>query len=113
MQIPADKRIKRYELTFLIAANLTGEEVKQIESSVEALIKKHNGTSVSQEDWGKKPLAYLIKKASKKHVEAVYKHWVLDFETKDAYKFDKELFLIQTIVRHLFVVATEESGAQE
>lgn len=113
MQIPADKRIKRYELTFLIPANLTGEETKQIESSVEALTKKHKGSVESQDDWGKKPLAYMIKHVGKKHVEAVYKHWVLEFETTKAYTFEKELKLTPGIIRYLFVVATEETTAQE
>lgn len=114
MQIPADKRIKRYELTYLIPANLTGEETKQIESSIEALVKKNKGSVISQEEWGKKGLAYQITHTGKKYTEAVYKHWVVEFETTSAFTFEKEFRLIQAVIRHLFVVATETAeGATE
>ena len=111
MQIPADKRIKRYELTFLIPTNLTGEEVKQIDSAVETLIKKHEGSAITQEEWGKKPLAYQIAHSGKKYTEAVYKHWILEFETKKAYTFEKEFYLLPKVIRHLFVIATETDGS--
>lgn len=107
MQIPTDKRVKTYELTYLISGSLTGDEVQSITASVEKLIAKHKGSIKNQEDWGKKPMAYMIKHAGKRHTEAVYKHIIVEFETHNAFAFEKELYLNQELLRHLFVIAAE------
>ncbi|MDQ5951466.1 MAG: ribosomal protein, partial [Patescibacteria group bacterium] len=44
MQIPQDKRVRQYELTYLVPASLTNDEVSQVEAAVEKLVKKHKGT---------------------------------------------------------------------
>ncbi len=105
MQIPKDKRVKLYELTVLVSAALTGEEVQRIEASIEKLVTKHKGSLKNKEDWGKRELAYTIKHAGKRHKEAIYKHLVLEFETSAAFAFEKELYLNQELLRHLFVIA--------
>lgn len=112
MQIPSDKRVKLYELTFLVSAALTGDETQSIDAAVEKLISKHKGTIKNREDWGKRPLAYTIAHAGKKHTEAVYKHWVIEFETSQAFTFEKDLYLNQEVIRHLFVTATKTTDAK-
>ena len=113
MHIPSDKRTKLYELTYLVSAQLTSDEVKQIDSAVEKLLTKHKGAVKNKEDWGKKPMAYSIKHAGKRHNEAVYKHVVVEFETSAAFAFEKDLYLNQSIIRHLFVVADETSSKKD
>lgn len=113
MKIPSDKRTKLYELTYLVSAQLTSDEVKNIDSTVEKLITKHKGSVKTKEEWGKRPMAYTIKHAGKRHDEAIYKHMVVEFETSAAYVFEKELNLIQTLLRHLFVIAQESGPKQE
>lgn len=105
MQIPQDKRVRQYELTYLVPASLTNDEVSQVETAVEKLVKKHKGTIVSTEDWGKKTLAYTIQTGGKRHTEGVYKFLVLEFDTAHTVAFEKDVFLNQTIIRHLLVVA--------
>lgn len=110
MQIPQDKRVRQYELTYLVPASLTNDEVSQVEAAVEKLVKKHKGTTVSKEDWGKKPLAYTIQVGGKRHNEAVYKFVVLEFDTAHTVAFEKDIFLNQTIIRHLLVVVEPEKA---
>jgi small subunit ribosomal protein S6 len=112
MHIPSDKRSKLYELTYLVSAQLTSDEVKTIDSAVEKLITKNKGVVKNTEEWGKKQLAYTIKHAGKKHNEAAFKHCVIQFETDKAFAFEKELYLNQSVLRHLFVIA-EEAPAKE
>ncbi|PIY79082.1 MAG: 30S ribosomal protein S6 [Candidatus Pacebacteria bacterium CG_4_10_14_0_8_um_filter_43_12] len=108
MEIPVDKRVRQYELTYLVPATLTSDELKQVETSVEKLVTKHKGKVVSSEAWGKKTLAYAIKVGGKRHNEAVYYHLVLEFETTQTVDFEKDIFLTQTIIRHLLVIAEEK-----
>ncbi len=107
MQIPHDIRVKKYELTYLISPQLTSDEVRVIAAAIEKSVKRFEGKIVSQEEWGKKQLAYTIKHSSKRYTEAVYKHLVLQFETKNVLEFEKELHLNQHLLRYLLVIATE------
>lgn len=107
MQIPTDKRVKTYELTYLVSGSLTGDEVKSIATAIEKLIAKHKGSIKSQEDWGRKQMAYAIRHAGKRQTEALYTHTVIEFETHEAYSFEKDLYLNQDLLRHLFVIAAE------
>lgn len=105
MQIPQDKRVRQYELTYLVPASLTTDEVNQVDAAVEKLVKKHKGSVISKEDWGKRTLAYTIHTAGKHHTEAVYKFLVVEFETSNTVAFEKDIFLNQSIIRHLMIIA--------
>ncbi|MFZ5376269.1 MAG: 30S ribosomal protein S6 [Patescibacteria group bacterium] len=111
MKIVKEANKRQYELTFLLDPTLTDTERKDIEKKVQSLVKKHHGDVISEEDWGKKTLAYTIKKKGKKYQEATYSHWVVEFVSTEAPEFEKDLFLNQDIVRHLLVLAEEDSVA--
>lgn len=104
MKLVEDKRIRNYELTYLLAESLTSSEVATAKSAVEALLKKHSIKILSKEDWEKKYLAYPIKYKSKKQYEAYYIHLVLEANAVEMPKFEKDLFLNQDVIRHLVVV---------
>lgn len=108
MKILAVEKKKDYEFTYLIPGVYTNSEVKKAKDAVLDAIKKNGGEVVSEEDWGKKRLAYVIKKAGKKHEEAFYTHMIITFPSENVQKFEKEIYLNQTIIRHLLVVATDE-----
>lgn len=110
MQIPQDKRVRQYELTYLVPASLTNDEVNQVKTAVEKLVTKHKGKVVSTEDWGKKTLAYTIQTAGKRHTEAVYTSLVLEFDTAHTVPFEKDIYLNQSIIRHLLVVAEPDKA---
>lgn len=105
MHIPQDKRVRQYELTYLLPAGLTSDELNQADTAVEKLVKKHKGSVISKEDWGKRTLAYTIQAGGKRHTEAVYRFTVLEFDTANTVAFEKDIFLNQSIIRHLLVIA--------
>lgn len=105
MHIPQDKRVRQYELTYLVPASLTSDEAASVKTAVEKLVKKHKGSVISQEEWGKRNLAYTIQVGGKRHTEAVYTHVVLEFDTAHTVAFEKDIYLNQSIIRHLLVVA--------
>jgi small subunit ribosomal protein S6 len=105
MKLVKDKRVRVYELTYLLPVALTSSEVTQAKEAIESLLKKHKITITSQEDWGKKFLAYSIKYKSQKQNEAFYVHMVLEAQSDAISNFEKDLYLKQEIIRHLLVVA--------
>jgi len=110
MKIPSTTRTQKYECTYLIPVGLTTDEQKSVTDKVAALIKKLKGSLITTEDWGKKVLAYTIKKEGKRHTEALYTHLVIEFPTSSVSAFDKDLYLIPELIRHLVVIAVETDG---
>jgi len=113
MELVKDKRVRKYELTYLLPVALSSSEVASAKEAIEALLKKHKITIVSQDDWGKKFLAYPIKYKSQKQHEAFYTHIILEAESAKMPKFEKDLYLKQEVIRHLIVVAEGETKATE
>lgn len=107
MELVKDKRVRKYELTYLLPEALSSSEVAKAKEAIESLLKKHKVTIVSQEDWGKKYLAYPIKYKSQKQYEAYYTHVSLEAEASTMPKFENDLYLQQEIIRHLVVLAED------
>ncbi|HCC84838.1 MAG TPA: 30S ribosomal protein S6 [Candidatus Pacebacteria bacterium] len=95
----------QYELTFLVPPGYTETELDTIKKEVETLVKKHAGKIEKQEDWGKKPLAYKIKKTGKIIEEANYFYFEISFDPAKAQAFERDLYLVTKVLRHLFVIA--------
>jgi ribosomal protein S6 len=68
----------RYELLMLAVPEITQDETKGLETSVEKIIKNAQGSMISFERWGKYRLAYPVKK----HDYGIY--FLVRFEMKDA-----------------------------
>lgn len=107
MKLVKDKRIRNYELTYLLPEALTSSEVATAKSAVEELLKKHSIKILSTDDWEKRSLAYPIKYKSKKQYEAYYTHLVLEADATSMPKFENDLFLNQDVIRHLVVVTKD------
>ena len=113
MDILVSARVRQYELTYLMPGSLSSSEVSKTNEAVEKLLKKHSIKILSQNDWGKKNLAYPIKFKSKKNYEAFYNHLVLETDASKIGEFEKGLRLIQEVIRHLIVLAEEETSSIE
>lgn len=111
MKLMTTAKTNAYELTYLVSGGFTDSEVKNVQETVRGLVKKHKGTLVSETAWGKKPLAYSMRKGGKNHTEAYYLHLILEFPTEETQAFEREVYLDANILRHLFVVA--DKGAKK
>lgn len=104
IELVAYTPVRSYELTTLVEPALTETELSNVKETIEKLVKKHKGTVSSQDDWGRKPLAYKIKAHKKSFTEALYLHWVLEFNADQAQAFERDIYLNNDVIRHLFVV---------
>jgi small subunit ribosomal protein S6 len=57
--------MRRYEVVFIVHPDLTDEELKAVADRYGELIAAQKGTVIKTEDWGRRKLAYDIKKQSK------------------------------------------------
>lgn len=113
MKLVTATKTKLYELTYLVAGSLTDSELKKAQEAVQALVKKHKGTIKSEEVWGKKFLAYVIRQGSTKHKEASYIHLVMEFAASKVSTFEKDVYLEDQVIRHLLVAAEADQPAEE
>ena len=56
-----------YESIFIINANLTDDETNGVIKKMQDVVAKQGGEMLKFEDWGKKKLAYEIKKQKRGH----------------------------------------------
>lgn len=105
MKLIADAREREYELTFLVPASLTTAEAKKTLDGVVALIEKHKGKVISQTDWGKKDLAYIIKKRGTRYHEANYHHIVFSLKAAKLSDVNRDLVLSPDLIRSLVVTS--------
>jgi small subunit ribosomal protein S6 len=113
MQIPADTRVRVYELTYLLPVGLTDSELSARRDEIAAIITNNGGEILETDEWGKKELAYTIQYNGKRHTEAQYTHLKVQFEASAVQKCDRALRLEGNLMRYLLVVAEEVAEKTE
>jgi small subunit ribosomal protein S6 len=107
MKIPADKTTRSYELTYLVPPTYSESERSSINDAVTKVLDKYQVEVQNTEDWGKRELAYSIRHGSQAQDEAYYTHIVFVADPDNVQELEKEIYLIDEIMRHLLVVAEE------
>jgi len=54
--------VRNYEVVFIAAPTLTGEELESFINHAQTVVESKNGKVVKVDNWGKKSLAYKIKR---------------------------------------------------
>jgi len=68
---------RHYELIYLLKQDASEEQIANIQTRLAgALRDSFNGSIIKEESWGKRRLAYTIKKGSEKHNRALYQHMI-------------------------------------
>lgn len=90
--------MKEYELTVLIHPDLE-VDLEAALSKVRTLITSNGGKIVSEDNWGKKKLAYRIKGED----FAVYVAFVAELPAQSVLKISNTLNITDEVLRHLLV----------
>lgn len=91
----------QYELTFILPTELTPAKEKSLLAKLTNFVEKEGGKIVKDKEnmWGKRPLAYPIKKRS----EGVYFLWELELPTQKVAQVNRMLEVEEDVLRHLLV----------
>ncbi len=103
---------RQYALTYLLAGAMTQHQADESKVKVEAILSKHKAKVLKTDEWGKKPLAYIIAHDGKKHKEAYYYHLIFSLESLTAPVLERDVYLMPEIIRHLMVVDTTDTKAE-
>ncbi len=105
IEIIEDKQTRKYELTCILAAEYTKSELDELQADLTELLEDKEAEVDKKEDWGKKELAYTIRKEGKAYDEGYYLHWVFTADPGQINSIKKALNLKERVIRKLLVVA--------
>ncbi len=91
--------MRQYELTLVLDPELTSENQKKVLAKIKKLITSFKGKAGKGEDWGKKTLAYPIKKKT----SGVFHLFKLDLPGESVKGLDQKLRLEDNLIRFLLV----------
>lgn len=101
----SDKKL--YEVTVVMPAAGEGAKVEDVLEAVEKLFSKLSIDMVSDESWGEKSFAYLLKK----HDKGNFHHYCIKATHKASLDLNQQIKHVPGILRWLIVLADEQTGA--
>ena len=90
---------RKYEIGFIINPEATEEDVKKVVDNVSQIIKKDKGIVENVDEWGRKKLAYPIKK----HSEGIYVFINTEGEGSTYAKVERRLKLSEQVLRFIIL----------
>lgn len=100
--------MREYELTVLIHPDLEADLETPL-GVVRDIITNNKGTITSEDNWGKKRLAYRIAKED----FAVYVHMEIQLPAASVAKVDSTLNITDSVLRHLLVSVDPKAKAAQ
>jgi small subunit ribosomal protein S6 len=97
--------LRTYETLFIVQPNATEEEVEAVASGVENLVKQDGGTIVLRDIWGKRRLAYEVKKFT----DGIYVLVRFEADPEVLAKLENNFKLNDEVIRHIIVYFDEKT----
>ncbi|MDP3998254.1 MAG: 30S ribosomal protein S6 [bacterium] len=91
--------MRDYELTVVLKPDLADKAREEFLAKVKKLVEDAKGKIESQDLWGKKTLAYPLKKEK----EGVYAYFVLTFPKNEISSLERKIKIEDGVLRHLLV----------
>ena len=91
--------MNKYEIMFIVRADITEDEVKNTVKSFEDLLSNEGAKILNSKDLGQKKLAYEIKK----QVRGYYHLLNVECESKAVKEFDRRALIDEKVIRHLII----------
>lgn len=95
--------MNKYEIMFIVKADIAEEEVANVVKSFESIITDMGGKILNSKDLGQKKLAYEIEK----QVRGYYHLLNVECESKAIKEFDRKALIDERILRHLIIKEEE------
>ena len=103
MKIVQETITRLYELTCLVTTEFTQAELDIIKQKISDVITKNGGEVKKVEEWGKKELAYTIRKEGKQYHEANYLHFVFEADAAQVTQTKETMNITNEVIRYLLV----------
>src|SRR5580658_2972956 len=92
----------KYDVIYILDPNSTTEEMTAVSAKVEQVVTDSKGTVLKKDDWGKRRLAYMVKK----HREGHYVFFHLSLSTEAIAEVTRNLRLLEKVIKFSVVKDT-------
>ncbi|MBQ2258198.1 MAG: 30S ribosomal protein S6 [Lachnospiraceae bacterium] len=96
--------MNKYELAVVVSAKLEDDDRAATIEKVKEIVSKHGGTITNVDEWGKKRLAYEVRKMK----EAFYYFIQFEGEATVPAEIESRVRIMENVVRYLCVRQDEE-----
>lgn len=96
---------RTYEALFIVSPELEDDAIQAVASAVEQIVTGQGGTTVRLDIWGKRRLAYPVRK----HNEGCYVLFRFEADASVLPKLETHFKLTDEIIRHLVVFFDEQT----
>jgi|SRR3989344_3295747 len=97
--------IKNYELMVLFSPELTSDALQKLQDKISHIITSAEGKVSKIDVWGRRPMAYKIKKFT----DAVYSVYYFSLDTAKAQAAERDVLQTDGVIRHVFIIAEEQA----
>ncbi len=104
----AVRKLRKYELIYVVQPEATDEDRGKIAERVRDIIQRFEGTLVLEEDWGKRKLAYEIRKFNK----GFYSYFVFGAYAGTVQEIERNLRMLDNCIRYLTIKLEDEATAE-
>ena len=95
----AKKKLRQYELIYIIQPEASDEEKDRVSTRIKDVIERFDGSIVTIEEWGKRKLAYEIRRYTK----GVYYYYILVGMPGVTQEIERNLKMFDACIRYLTV----------
>jgi small subunit ribosomal protein S6 len=99
--------MRKYEVTYIAHPDLDADAFTQLNDQVQGWVKETGGTIEKADVWGKKKLAYPVKKQT----EGQYVLLTVQMEPAGTGQLERQFGLQESVLRFM-IVAVDESGEE-
>ncbi len=92
--------MRKYELTYLVSDEVPESDLNKVTGKVSGFVKELGGKTTKEDIWGRRKLAYPIKKQD----FATYVTLYFDLPANKAIEFEKDLRHIDGVLRQLMII---------
>jgi small subunit ribosomal protein S6 len=96
--------LRKYETLFVVQPDLPEDQLTAIKTKTQSVLTGHGGHEIVYQDWGKRKLAYPIKKFQKGN----YLYYRYLGDGKAVAEIERSLRVNDVVLRYISVVLTEE-----
>jgi small subunit ribosomal protein S6 len=92
----------KYDVIYILDPNATVEEMTAVSTKIEQIVADAKGTVLKKDDWGKRRLAYMVKK----HRDGHYLFFHLSVTTETIAEITRNLRLLEKVIKFSVVKDT-------
>ncbi|MCK5798964.1 MAG: 30S ribosomal protein S6, partial [Deltaproteobacteria bacterium] len=96
--------LREYETIYVIRPDAEGEQIRHVNERVQRVIADAEGKLLRVENWGKRKLAYEIKKNTK----GIYLYWRFLAGPQLIFELERNLRMLDTVLRYMTVKIDED-----